>query len=160
MFSLLRTARVAGASQRLFSSTAARRHDLAKLVLVGRLGREVETKYTANNKEYISYTVATTNYPPPPANPDGSRPSSRTSWHHIYAFNPSNFNYLRGLGKGSHVYVEANYELREPDSAAEPGSPHGQRQIFLRHETIRLLKGVPRSSPEDESESAESAESS
>jgi hypothetical protein len=37
------------------------------------------------------------------------------------------------LAKGSHVYVEANYELREPETGADPESPQGQRQIFLKH---------------------------
>lgn len=62
-----------------------------------------------------------------------ARPSARTSWHYVYCFNPSSFDYIRSLTKGSKVYVEANYELREPDASAEPGSPQGQRQIFLRH---------------------------
>lgn len=62
-----------------------------------------------------------------------ARPSARTSWHHIFSFNPNSFDYLRSLAKGSLVYVEANYELREADPTAEPESPHAQRQIFLRH---------------------------
>jgi len=93
-----------------------------------------------NDKEYVSYTVATTNYPPPPPNPDGTRSESKTTWHQIFSFNPGSNAYLSKLTKGSHVYVEANYELREPEAGAEPGSPQGQRQIFLRHETIRVLK--------------------
>ena len=32
--------------------------------------------------------------------------------------------------------MEANYELREPDPAADPNTPQGQRQIFLRHGTF------------------------
>ncbi|EJD01252.1 uncharacterized protein FOMMEDRAFT_135490 [Fomitiporia mediterranea MF3/22] len=157
MFNLLRAARVDGASQRLFSTTARRSHDVAKLTLVGRLGREPETKLTATNKEYVTYVVATTNYPPPPPNPDGSRPSARTSWHHVYCFMPQSFEYLRTLQRGAHVYVEANYELREPDAAAEPGSFQGQRQIFLRHETIRLLRSPKRHDTEADAE-AESPE--
>lgn len=37
------------------------------------------------------------------------------------------------LQRGSQVFVEANYELREPDPDAELDSPQAQRQIFLRH---------------------------
>ena len=66
--------------------------------------------------------------------------------------------------------MEANFELREPDPSADPNTPQGQRQIFLRHgmcrvvhitckclisslENIRLLRG-PQSSetPEENSE--------
>jgi Single-strand binding protein family len=62
-----------------------------------------------------------------------ARPESKTTWHHVLSFNPGANNYLRNLQKGSHVYVEANFELRDPDPAAEPGTPQGQRQILLRH---------------------------
>ena len=67
-----------------------------------------------------------------------ARPESRTSWHHILSFNPSSKDYLRNLQKGSHVYVEANFELREPDPSADPTTPQGQRQIFLRHGTCSV----------------------
>ena len=139
------------------------------------------------------YTVATTNYPPPPPNPDGcelhihirpymiqelmfvhvARPAAKTSWHHILSFNPSSYEFLKTLQKGAHVYVEANYELREPDSAAEADSPQSQRQIFLRHgmslsftfsltlsvmssiilDMIRLLKGPSQASTQSDAES-------
>jgi hypothetical protein len=55
------------------------------------------------------------------------------TWHRILSFGPSNNTYLRTLTKGSLVYVEANYELREPEPTADPDTPAGQRQIFLRH---------------------------
>jgi len=29
--------------------------------------------------------------------------------------------------------VEANVEIREPDLTADPATPQGQRQIYLRH---------------------------
>ncbi|KIM83839.1 hypothetical protein PILCRDRAFT_782089 [Piloderma croceum F 1598] len=113
--------------------SSSRSADVAKLILIGRLGKDPEVRTTKNDKEFVSYTVATTNFPPPPPNPDGSRADSKTTWHHILSFNPSANNYLRNLTKGSHVYVEANFELREPEPRADPDSPQGQRQIFLRH---------------------------
>lgn len=62
-----------------------------------------------------------------------ARPSARTSWHQIFCFTPSAFDTLRYARKGAHVYVECNYELRDPEPHAEPGSPQSHRQIFLRH---------------------------
>lgn len=137
---------------RAFSSSAARSSDVAKLVLVGRLGRDPEVRMTKSEKEYISYTVATTNFPAPPPNPDGTRPESKTTWHNILSFSPYSNNFLRNLQKGSHVYVEANYEVREPDPRAEVGTPQAQRQIHLRHESIRLLRGPPQSTEENTEE--------
>jgi single-stranded DNA-binding protein len=137
-----------------FSTTPFRSSDVSKLILVGRLGKDPELRITKSDKEYVSYTVATTNYPPPPPGPDGTRPESRTSWHHILSFNPSAKDYLRHLQKGSLVYVEANFELREPDPSADPTTPQGQRQIFLRHENIRLLRGPTHTSEESTEESS------
>lgn len=102
----------------------------------------------------LRYTVATSNYPPPSPNADGSkclasfgdrdspdqrwnvaRPSPTTSWHTVFSFNPTSNTFLRTVPKGAHVYVEAGYELRDADPDAEAGSPNAQRQIFLRHGT-------------------------
>ncbi|KAG6378416.1 hypothetical protein JVT61DRAFT_12671 [Boletus reticuloceps] len=143
-----------GVQRRTFASTPTRSYDLAKLVLVGRLGKDPELRTTKNDKEYISlvllsltrsplilprYSVATSNFPPAPPNPDGTRVENGVTWHHIVSFNPTQNNYLRTLSKGSRVYVEANYELRDPDPNADSSSPSGQRQIFLRHEALRVL---------------------
>jgi len=37
------------------------------------------------------------------------------------------------MRKGSKVYAETTFELREPETDADPNSPQGQRQIFLKH---------------------------
>ncbi|KAF9076500.1 hypothetical protein BDP27DRAFT_1313439 [Rhodocollybia butyracea] len=147
MLSALRTA--APRTARAFS-TSASRADVAKLTLVGRLGREPEVKQTKNNHEYVTYVVATSTYSPPDAN--GERPPPKTSWHRVLSFQENSNKYLQTLKKGALVYVEAGYELREPEPDADPTTPSGQRQIFLRHETIRLL-AQPKSSEQTEHES-------
>jgi len=141
MFTLLRQARPSRGLTRAFSVTPSRSSDVAKLILVGRLGKDPEVRITKNDKEFVSYTVATTNFPPPLRGPDGVRPPSKTTWHHIQSFNPNANNFLRHLQKGSVVFVEANFEVREPDPLADPSSNWGQRQILLRHESIRVLRG-------------------
>lgn len=87
-----------------------------------------------------------------------ARQEAGTSWHNIISFSPAQNNYLKTLNKGSQVYVEANFELREPEATADPSASAGQRQIFLRHgmvplnflsfiqrlsETIRVLRPAP-----------------
>ena len=41
-------------------STSARRADLARITLIGRLVADPEVKSTVNGKEFAAYTVATT----------------------------------------------------------------------------------------------------
>ncbi|KAI1789021.1 nucleic acid-binding protein [Ganoderma leucocontextum] len=121
------------ASSRAFSTSSPRAADMAKLCLIGRLGKEPELRYTKTNKEYVAYVVATANSTAPEAEPT-------TTWHHVLSFLPHSSNYLRSLKKGSLVYVEASYEVRQPDANADPNSPEGQRQIFLKHENLRVLR--------------------
>ncbi|KAI0069145.1 nucleic acid-binding protein [Artomyces pyxidatus] len=154
MFAAVRQVAASRSASRAFSTTTSRSSDVAKLILIGRLGKEPEVRTTKTDKEYVTYTVATTNYPPPPPNPDGTREESKTTWHHILSFNAGANNFLRNLQRGSHVYVEANYELREPDSSADPNTPQGQRQIFLRHENLRLLRAPPKVSDSSEGDSS------
>ncbi|KAJ6567177.1 single-strand binding protein family-domain-containing protein [Mycena vulgaris] len=135
MLSAIRTASASRATIRAFS-TSTRRHNLAKLTLIGNLGRDPELKTTKNEKEYVSYSVATTNFLPPTA--EGERNTS-TTWHRVLSFSPSSNKYLQTLKAGSKVYVEAAYEIREPEHDADPSTPQGQRQIFLRHENIKVL---------------------
>ncbi|EKM59437.1 uncharacterized protein PHACADRAFT_170001, partial [Phanerochaete carnosa HHB-10118-sp] len=133
MFAAARRTAASGSFARAFSTTPRLQGDLAKLVLIGRLGKNPEVRTTRLDKEYVSYTVATSNYPPPPPNPDGTRSENSTTWHTILSFNPGANAYLRTLQKGWQVYVEANFELREADPAAGSDSPAAQRQILLRH---------------------------
>lgn len=61
------------------------------------------------------------------------RPPPVLTFHKILCFNESGIKFLSTLPKGARVYVEANYELREPEPGANSSTPQGQRQIFLRH---------------------------
>ncbi|KAF5369756.1 hypothetical protein D9758_001338 [Tetrapyrgos nigripes] len=139
MFAAVRSGAFNRAASRTFSTSSRRASDLAKLTLIGRLGRDPEVKFTKNNSEFVTYTVATTDYPPPPPDANGERPPARTSWHRVLSFNEGANKFLVSLKKGSRVYVEAGYELREPEPDADPTTPMGQRQIFLKHEHIRVL---------------------
>ncbi|KAF8528931.1 hypothetical protein BU17DRAFT_73181 [Hysterangium stoloniferum] len=130
-------------------AVSSHRADLAKLTLIGRLGKDPHVKTTSNDKEYVVYTIATRNAPPPP-NEDGTRREPTTSWHSVISFSPNSNNYLKTLKKGSQVYVEAAYELKDADPSADPDSPAAQRQIFLRHETLKVLSRPPQVETEEE----------
>lgn len=153
MFSVLRaTSRAFPA--RSFSTSSARKADLSRLVLVGHLVRDPDLRITKTEKEYVVYTVATQNYPPPPADVNGERRPSAATFHKILSFQDGTNRYLRTLKKGSKVFVEANFELREPEAGADPTTPQGQRQILLRHESIRVLS-YPKPTQEIEEEHKE-----
>ncbi|KAF9515110.1 hypothetical protein BS47DRAFT_1381642 [Hydnum rufescens UP504] len=125
---------------RTFSTSRPSLVGVARLTLVGRLGRDPEVRMTKADKEYVTYIVGTTNSFSSPPGPDGVRPPPSTSWHRVVSFSPSVNSYLRTLEKGTLVYVEANYEIKEPNREAEAGSPESQRQVFLRHDSIRVLR--------------------
>jgi len=127
MFSLARQA----FARRAFSTSTVR-NDMAKVVLIGRVGKTPELRTNRNGKEYVSYSVATSNNLP-----DGT---SRTTWHNISSFNSQAQQYLLSVPKGSLVYVEGHFEIREPDLGADPTSPQAQRSIFYRHDYLRLLR--------------------
>ncbi|KAK7060216.1 ssDNA-binding protein, mitochondrial [Paramarasmius palmivorus] len=134
MFSAIRAATSSRAAARAFSTTS-RASDIAKLTLIGRLGKDPEVRRTKNDMEFVTYTVATNSYSAP-ADESGERPPPRTSWHRVLSFSENSNRYLKSLKKGALVYVEAGYELREPEPDADPTTPMGQRQIFLRHGTV------------------------
>ncbi|KAJ7122750.1 hypothetical protein C8R44DRAFT_875957 [Mycena epipterygia] len=136
MLGAIRTASASRATIRAFSTSTPRHDSLAKLILIGNLGRDPEVKTTKNDKEYVSYSVATTNRSPP--SPEGEYTYS-TTWHRVLSFLPGSNKYLQSIKAGSKVYVEAAYEIREPDEGADPATPQGQRQIFLRHESIKVI---------------------
>ncbi|KZW04186.1 hypothetical protein EXIGLDRAFT_828104 [Exidia glandulosa HHB12029] len=145
------------AAPRAFApSASARAYSVSKLTLLGHLASDPEVRTTKNEKEYIAYTVATTNYPPPPPGPDGTRPESTSSFHKIFSFSDGANNYIKTLRKGALVYVEANFELRETRETTENGEILGvQRQVFCRHETLRVIKHSKKTEGESSGESSE-----
>ncbi|PPR03871.1 hypothetical protein CVT26_000869 [Gymnopilus dilepis] len=156
MFSAIRTHAARSCSARAFSTTSSRASDLSKLVLIGHLAKDPESRLTKTEREFIAYTVATKN-PAPPPDANGERRPSTATFHRVLSFNENANKYLRTLKKGSKVYVETNFELREPDPDADPTTPQGQRQIFLRHETIRVLN-YPKTESADQAQASETAE--
>ncbi|KAG8948818.1 hypothetical protein FRC04_009282 [Tulasnella sp. 424] len=147
MFSLARS--TFAKSTRAFStSRPSGLRDLAKVTLIGYLAREPETRVTKNEKEYVSYTVATQ------TNRARGQEDSNTppTFHRILSFVPAQNQYLAKVPKGAFVYVEAELDVKEPDPEADPGSFNAQRQIMLRHETLRVLRS-PRKDKGDASTS-------
>lgn len=81
---------------------------LNKIMLIGNLGRDVETRFTSGNVSISSFSMATTNSY---KGKDGNW-VNETTWHNITVFNLSDFM-KENLKKGRKVYVEGRLTKRE-----------------------------------------------
>jgi single-strand DNA-binding protein len=80
-----------------------------KAILVGRLGRDPETRYTGGGQAVANFSVAT-DYSYKDKN--GER-QKRTEWHKIVAWRQLAEICQKYLKKGSLVYIEGRIETRE-----------------------------------------------
>lgn len=81
---------------------------LNKIMLIGNLGRDVETRFTTGNVSISSFSMATTNSY---KGKDGNW-VNETTWHNVTVFNLSDFM-KEQLKKGKKVYVEGRLTKRE-----------------------------------------------
>jgi len=81
---------------------------LNKIMLIGNIGRDVETRFTANNVSISNFSLATTySY----KGKDGNW-VNETTWHNVTVFNLSDFM-KEQLKKGKKVYVEGRLTKRD-----------------------------------------------
>ncbi|PJA97045.1 MAG: single-stranded DNA-binding protein [Ignavibacteriales bacterium CG_4_9_14_3_um_filter_34_10] len=81
---------------------------LNKVMLIGNLGQDAETRFTASNLSVTSFSVATTyGY----KGKDGNY-VNETTWHNVVAFGLSDY-YKDVLKKGKKVYVEGRLSKRD-----------------------------------------------
>ena len=81
---------------------------LNKIMLIGNLGRDAETRFTTNNVSVTSFTLATTNSY---KGKDGNW-VNETTWHNIVSFNLSDY-FKENLKKGKKFYVEGRLTKRD-----------------------------------------------
>ncbi len=81
---------------------------LNRIMLIGNLGRDAETRFTTNNVSVTSFSIATTySY----KGKDGNY-VNETTWHNCVGFNLSDF-YKENLRKGKKFYVEGRLTKRD-----------------------------------------------
>src|ERR1700678_4660568 len=85
-----------------------------KVIFIGRLGKNAEVKTAQNNKEYVVFSLATSeNW----KNDKGDY-ENRTEWHRVYAWsNLSNF--AKTLQKGQLITLEGRVRYREVEDDVE-----------------------------------------
>jgi single-strand DNA-binding protein len=81
---------------------------LNKIMLIGNLGRDAETRFTTTNVSVTSFTLATTNSY---KGKDGNW-VNETTWHNIVSFNLSDY-FKENLKKGKKFYVEGRLTKRD-----------------------------------------------
>ncbi|MBI9072292.1 MAG: single-stranded DNA-binding protein [Melioribacteraceae bacterium] len=81
---------------------------LNKIMLIGRIGKDPETRFTTSNVEVTSFSMVTDHSY---KGKDGQWQKEAT-WHNIVAFNLSDYM-KQNLGKGKRVYVEGRIRTRE-----------------------------------------------
>lgn len=81
---------------------------LNKIMLIGNLGKDAETRFTSNNVSVSNFSMATTSgY----KGKDGNW-VNETTWHNIVAFNLSDY-FKDNLKKGKKFYIEGRLTKRD-----------------------------------------------
>ena len=81
---------------------------LNKIMLIGNLGKDCETRFTTSNVSVTSFTMATTSSY---KGKDGNW-VNETTWHNIVSFNLSDY-FKDNLKKGKKFYVEGRLSKRD-----------------------------------------------
>ncbi|MEJ5350122.1 MAG: single-stranded DNA-binding protein [Melioribacteraceae bacterium] len=81
---------------------------LNKVMLIGNLGADAETRFTTNNVAITTFPLATSRS----YKNQNNEWVNETTWHNIVCFNLSDF-YKQALKKGKRFYVEGRISKRE-----------------------------------------------
>ena len=81
---------------------------LNKIMLIGNLGRDAETRFTTNNLSVTNFSIATTRSF---KDKDGNW-QNETTWHNVTGFNLSDY-YKDNLKKGKKFYIEGRISKRD-----------------------------------------------
>lgn len=87
---------------------------IAKITIVGNLGRDPETRYTPNGRMNVSFTVAVNRR----FNDQSGQPQDRTNWYRVTAWGnlAETLDRMAQSGyltRGKQVYVDGRFEARE-----------------------------------------------
>lgn len=80
-----------------------------KVILIGRLGKDPELKYTPNGKAVTNFSIATSEVW---TDNQGER-QEKTEWHRIVLWGKTAENAAKLLAKGKQVYIEGRLQTRK-----------------------------------------------
>lgn len=81
---------------------------LNKIMLIGNLGKDAETRFTTNNLSITTFSLATTRSF---KDKDGNW-QNETTWHNLVGYNLSDY-YKDNLKKGKKFYIEGRISKRD-----------------------------------------------
>ncbi|MBI4482469.1 MAG: single-stranded DNA-binding protein [Acidobacteria bacterium] len=111
-----------------------------KVILVGRLGRDPELRYTPGGSPVANFSVATNEVW---TDKNGQR-QERTEWHNIVAWNKLAEICSQYLVKGRLVYIEGRLQTREWDD--KDGNKRRTTEVVANNMQILEPKGEARAS--------------
>lgn len=105
-----------------------------RVILVGRLGRDPETKYTSGGQAVANFSIATDE-----SYKDRSgEKQKKTTWHNIVAWGKLAEIVQQYLGKGALVYIEGRIQIREYDDREG-----NKKKVFeIVADRLRMLGGT------------------
>jgi len=108
-----------------------------KAILIGRLGRDPETRYTGGGTPVCNFSLATDeSY----TDKSGQR-QKKTEWHNIVAWGKLAENCSNLLGKGKLAYVEGRLQTREWDD--RDGNKRRTTEIVISRMRVLTPRGDP-----------------
>lgn len=111
-----------------------------KVIILGRLGKNPELRYTTNGTAVCRFSVATSeNY----VNNNGEKVEN-TEWHRIVVWNKLAEHANNYLVKGSQVYLEGKLKTTSYD---KEGQKHWATDVHVN--TLRFIGGKPSGSEEN-----------
>jgi len=97
---------------------------LNKVMLIGRLGRDPEIRYTQNGNAVVNFSIATSEKW---TDKSTGQKQEKTEWHNIIVFGAIGEACEKYLSKGSQVYVEGKLQTQTYE---KEGRTHYKTQIF------------------------------
>ena len=103
-----------------------------KAIIVGRLGKDPELRFTQGGKSRATFSIATDSVW---KDKDGQK-QKQTEWHNVVVWGPQGENCSKYLMKGREVYVEGEIRTR---SYEKDGTKHYVTEIVA--QDVKFLSG-------------------
>ncbi|MGB8684216.1 MAG: single-stranded DNA-binding protein [Candidatus Binatus sp.] len=110
-----------------------------KVILIGNLGRDPETRFTNSGSSVTSFSIATKDSF---MDKSGAR-QERTDWHNIIVWGKQGEACAQYLKKGSPVYVEGRISYREYEAKDGSGKRKVTEIVAMRTQFLSSRGGAP-----------------